>query len=296
VKLPSGRAGAEWPAIICDCSISQILVGQPADGATMSDQMTRLDHLSNSFARHAHSASWVRAAFILKAGRFVGWVLGRECDSNVALVGVHRSAHEGAILSELYALTDQASILVWEIIQSGHYQQKPFTMKSVHYDFDATYQFWLFFLLHFPPMSFQCRAKGSGIKGLAISQIGESEVPIWIDSYPQVCVSALAWLKSNTATGIPNKQGQQTSLPCPWEGDDDWDDLEPQVRRLLRYMQGQEKADLRELCPVVWEKDFADVSKSARETATCKANTFLRKHEASRFLVKIRKEPYLKWE
>jgi hypothetical protein len=62
----------------------------------------------------------------------------------------------------------------------------------------------------------------------------------------------------------------------PWEGDD-WDALEPLVRRLLTYMQGRKRADLRDLCPAVWARDYADLSESARETATSKANRFLLK-------------------
>jgi hypothetical protein len=80
----------------------------------------------------------------------------------------------------------------------------------------------------------------------------------------------------------------------PCEGDD-WDALEPMVRRLLLYMNRREKADLRALCPEVWGKDYADVSDSARETATSKANKFLNKRQAPRSLEKVPGEPYLRW-
>jgi hypothetical protein len=84
-------------------------------------------------------------------------------------------------------------------------------------------------------------------------------------------------------------------LTAPWEGDD-WDALEPLVRRLLTYMHGREKADLRDLCPVVWGKDYADVSDPARETATSKANRFLSKRGSRRTLHKASGEPILCWQ
>jgi hypothetical protein len=84
-------------------------------------------------------------------------------------------------------------------------------------------------------------------------------------------------------------------LAAPWEGDD-WDAQEPLVRRLLLYMRGREKADLRELCPEVWGKDYADVSAPARETATSKANRFLAKRQARRTLHKVSGEPVLCWQ
>jgi hypothetical protein len=80
-----------------------------------------------------------------------------------------------------------------------------------------------------------------------------------------------------------------------WEGDD-WDALEPMVRRLLMNMVGKDKADLRELCPVVWGKDYADVSESARETATSKANRFLLKRGGPHTLHKVSGEPFLCWQ
>jgi hypothetical protein len=86
--------------------------------------------------------------------------------------------------------------------------------------------------------------------------------------------------------------------PATWEGDD-WDALEPQVRQLLLYMHGREKADLRLLCPAVWGKEYLTdngVTEAARETATSKANKFLAKRQWPRLLGKVRKEPYLRWE
>jgi hypothetical protein len=84
----------------------------------------------------------------------------------------------------------------------------------------------------------------------------------------------------------------------PWEGDD-WDALEPQVRQLLRYMRGRDRADLRELCPTVWGKEYLGdngVTEAARETTTSKANRFLNKREWPRLLAKVLKEPYLVWQ
>jgi hypothetical protein len=94
------------------------------------------------------------------------------------------------------------------------------------------------------------------------------------------------------------EQSEKTALTFPWHGDD-WDALEPRVRQLLSYMYGRERADLRDLCPAVWGKEYLTVdgvTESARQTATSKANSFLSKRQWPRLLSKVRKEPYLYWE
>jgi hypothetical protein len=85
--------------------------------------------------------------------------------------------------------------------------------------------------------------------------------------------------------------GATAGLP---EGDD-WDMLEPLVRRLLHFMRGRERADLAALCPVVWGRDYADVSGAALSTAVSKANAFLRRRESRRVLEKPRGEACLRW-
>jgi hypothetical protein len=84
-------------------------------------------------------------------------------------------------------------------------------------------------------------------------------------------------------------------VPPEWEGDD-WEALDPKVRQLLLHMRGRDEADLQELCLAVWGKDSADVSEAARETATSKANNFLRKREFRRLLRKVRGENRLRWK
>jgi hypothetical protein len=83
--------------------------------------------------------------------------------------------------------------------------------------------------------------------------------------------------------------------PAPWEGDD-WEALDPQVRQLLIFMHGREEADLHDLCPAVWGKDYAEVSEAARETTTSKANHFFRKRESNRLLRKVRGETRIRWK
>jgi len=80
-----------------------------------------------------------------------------------------------------------------------------------------------------------------------------------------------------------------------WQGDD-WDELDPLVRKLLLYMsEKRDVADLRDLCPRVWGKDYADVSSPARETVTSKANKFLKKRQSKRMIEKVKDEPFLRW-
>jgi hypothetical protein len=88
---------------------------------------------------------------------------------------------------------------------------------------------------------------------------------------------------------------KEESPPANWSGDD-WAALDPQTRRLLLYMHPRENADLCDLCPEVWGKDYADVSDAAIQTTTSKANNFLGMRESERRLKKVRKEPYLRWE
>jgi len=53
--------------------------------------------------------------------------------------------------------------------------------------------------MHLPATLLHCCTKGpEGINQLPFTQLGENEIAVWIDSYPQVCVSALACLKANT--------------------------------------------------------------------------------------------------
>lgn len=138
---------------------------------------------------------------------------------------------------------------------------------------------------------------------------------------PQVEMSALSavarWLEAPTALppGAPQadraellaarrrlkratrarRESLASAEEFPWAGHD-WDELEPQVSRLLTYMHGREEADLSDLSLQVWGKDYAKVTDHARETTTSKANKFLRKRERSRVLRKVRGEPRLRWE
>jgi hypothetical protein len=79
----------------------------------------------------------------------------------------------------------------------------------------------------------------------------------------------------------------------PWDGED-WDALAPLVRRLLRYMHGRERADLADLCPIVWERDYSAVSEPALYSAMNKANAFLAQRER-RTLEKVRRESIVRW-
>jgi hypothetical protein len=77
---------------------------------------------------------------------------------------------------------------------------------------------------------------------------------------------------------------------------DDWDALEPLVRRLIRYMVEREVADLHDLCHEVWAKDQADMRPNALSTTISKANSFLRKREHPRVLKQVRGENRLRWQ
>jgi hypothetical protein len=120
----------------------------------------------------------------------------------------------------------------------------------------------------------------------------QDELATFIDRVAEAPFSTLTL--GGDAEGAAD-QGRRRGTPpaVPWEGDD-WDALAPQVRRLLRYMHGKERADLADLCPIVWERDCADVSGSALHSAVHKANRFLGQRE-QRVLEKVRGEPVLRW-
>lgn len=80
----------------------------------------------------------------------------------------------------------------------------------------------------------------------------------------------------------------------PWGGPE-WDDLQPQTRRLLRYMNGREKAEVTDLTEDVWGKESAEVKDGAIHVAINKANHFLAKQGHPRTLTKVRGEPFIKW-
>src|SRR5260370_5302588 len=97
----------------------------------------RLDQLSAAFARLADRAPWVRAAFTVKAGKFGMFSLGpadKDGPDPALLRGLRGDqAHEAAIITELYGLTDQAGLLAMELLQSGSTGTLAST-KSLHYD------------------------------------------------------------------------------------------------------------------------------------------------------------------
>jgi hypothetical protein len=91
-----------------------------------------------------------------------------------------------------------------------------------------------------------------------------------------------------------NRPGQGKAVP--WQGND-WDALEPLVRRLLTYMHGREQVHLDYLCAAVWGKGRGDggVTDSAISTALSKANAFLGQREWRRVLEKPRGEELVRW-
>jgi hypothetical protein len=97
------------------------------------------------------------------------------------------------------------------------------------------------------------------------------------------------------AAGPPREKPLPNETTAPRE-DDDWNALEPLVRRLLTYMRGRERADLADLCNEVWGKHYAHMTDNSIHTAICKANSFLLKKQCPRQLHKSRGEPQVRWE
>jgi hypothetical protein len=186
---------------------------------------TQLRELQADFQRIADRANWVRAVFTVQAGRFGMFLLGAsDVDGTSAgLVRGVKSVPELAIISELYALTEQAGAIAAEIVQSGRYPLKVVSTKSVHYDLRAFWEFWLMILLHTSPSCVHCRANGAdGTDRVALPQLGDEAVAIRIDGYPQVCVSALAWLKARSPASAGGLRARKKPSRLPNAKRDAW--------------------------------------------------------------------------
>jgi hypothetical protein len=95
------------------------------------------------------------------------------------------------------------------------------------------------------------------------------------------------------------RAGQRSSTrepdtPLPWAGDD-WDELMPQTRRLLRHMHGRERDEIAHFAEIVWERPYERISDSAVHAAVSRANHFLNKHRHPHMLSKVRGEPVIRW-
>jgi hypothetical protein len=88
--------------------------------------------------------------------------------------------------------------------------------------------------------------------------------------------------------------GSEPAVPPEWEGPD-WNALPPVVSKLLLYMHRRERADLEEVFPAVWEKEY-EAGKGDVQAALHKANNFLVKRQWSRTLHKRRRESEIYWE
>jgi hypothetical protein len=80
----------------------------------------------------------------------------------------------------------------------------------------------------------------------------------------------------------------------PLQGDD-WNALPRLARNLLRYMHGREQADLEEVFPAVWEKEYV-AGRADVHGALNAANNFLATRESKRTLHKRRGEIEIYWE
>jgi hypothetical protein len=202
----------------------------------MADEFVgRLHQLSNAFCRIADRVPWVRARFTVNEGRFGLFMLGPPIQdgSDEGLVHGSLCIDDFAIISELYALTDQAGVLFSEIFQSGQYPGKFSSPVTIQYDLKLPRDPWLFVLLHTAPVCFHCKTsdKNKGLN-LALTKLGKGEVVVWIDIYPQVCVSALAWLKTNLLSG----RGTSPGTSAPEESPDISDQATPEENGKTKWM------------------------------------------------------------
>ncbi len=175
-----------------------------------------LDHLSTAFARIADRAEWMRAVFTLTEGRFGIFYLGRKGEDGLdkPLIENLPGQREIPFITELHSLTDQAGAFTSNLIRSGRYSWVPWANGPLIFDSkDQKHFFWLFFLLHTPPVMMNCRGKhADGISFVAMPEVGESKLVVWIDNYAEVCVSGLALVKA-ALLGDPLKTPNLSAPP-----------------------------------------------------------------------------------
>ena len=79
-------------------------------------------------------------------------------------------------------------------------------------------------------------------------------------------LSPVPWRPDGAEAGSAGAHREEQALgdrtTASWEGDD-YDELEPLVRRLLAYMSQRERGDLADLEPSCLGRDYADLSESA---------------------------------
>jgi hypothetical protein len=79
----------------------------------------------------------------------------------------------------------------------------------------------------------------------------------------------------------------------PWSGRD-WDDLRGIPKKLLEYMHNRRCANLEDVFPVVWEREF-NAGRADITGAIHKANKFLEKRSWHERLKKVRSESKIHW-
>jgi hypothetical protein len=90
--------------------------------------------------------------------------------------------------------------------------------------------------------------------------------------------------------------GEQVDSPPPeWQGDD-WERLEPLVRRLLLHMHRQDSAEIGDVYEEVWGKTYDPAKRSAVHTAVSKANNFLLRRASKRNLHVPRGKAFICWD
>ncbi|HKI36277.1 MAG TPA: hypothetical protein VKA46_30750 [Gemmataceae bacterium] len=157
----------------------------------MTDLAAQLRELQNDFQRIADRAPWVRAVFTVGVRR-----IGR-CE-------FHRQGDDGGVetllspvVRELVLLTVRAGGLLWGMRQAGTCIANLLPPELFTWQFNDPVQPWLAYLLHARPTMQYCGAQApEGTRPCAVDHLGEGEVVVEIDQYPQVCVLGLAWLKA----------------------------------------------------------------------------------------------------
>jgi hypothetical protein len=90
------------------------------------------------------------------------------------------------------------------------------------------------------------------------------------------------------------EQDEAGAPSVPWQGED-WNHLERLPKRLLLYMRGRDRANLDDVFPAVWEREY-EAGKSDVSTVLSKANNFLSKQQWPHTLHKKRGERVIYWD
>lgn len=145
----------------------------------------------------------------------LGRALGNGVDA--ALIIAPSLGHESVITTELLALTERAGRLFASIARE-HRERVSHQLQIDKIQLDAaSHSAWLGLLVYGAPMVFNCWTVASnGDRYPAVTKLAGEFKSVWIDAYPDVCLSAVTWLHGVVESAALAKDAAAEGVP--WLG------------------------------------------------------------------------------